>query len=151
MKNQDTINAKREEIRKDIVQALKDENQEAYSKALNDMMQLVAEELRDEYDNKISAMAANVDASALAARGIHMLTSEEKSFYQKLIESAKSANPKQALEDANVTFPRTIIDQVFDDLENEHQLLKAVNFVNTTGLTEFITCLLYTSDAADEL
>ena len=139
MKNQDTINAKREEIRKDIAQALKDENQEAYSKALNDMMQLVAEELRDEYDDKISAMAANVDASALAARGVHMLTSEEKSFYQKLIESAKSVNPKQALEDANVTFPRTIIDQVFNDLENEHQLLKAVNFVNTTGLTEFIT------------
>ena len=34
--------------------------------------------------------------------------------------------------------PRTVIEQVFEDLENNHPLLSKIDFVNVTGMTEFL-------------
>ena len=35
--------------------------------------------------------------------------------------------------------PPTVIDRVFEELERGHELLKAISFVNTTGITKWIT------------
>ena len=50
----------------------------------------------------------------------------------------KSSNPKQALTTVEVAFPKTVIDAVFEDLVNEHPLLDEVDFVNTSGLIEYL-------------
>lgn len=78
------------------------------------------------------------DEQALVARGLRQLTSEEKEFYQKLIECGKSANPKQALNDAKVTFPITTIERVFEDLRTDHPLLRYINFIYTGAVVKFV-------------
>ena len=53
-----------------------------------------------------------------------------------MIQAMKSSNPKQALTDLEVTMPKTVIDRVFDDLTQQHPLLDAIDFQNTSGLIE---------------
>lgn len=84
--------------------------------------------------NKIIAEAksidiTNADAEALARRGIMPLTSEERNFYNEVKEKGSFEK---------LPFPRTIFERVFDDLKQNHPLLSKINFVNTTGTTEWI-------------
>lgn len=138
MKSKD-IALTREEAREKLAQALRDENREDYAKAMDEMMQVVTEEMASDVDVKIKAMMSSNDTNVLRSRGAYVLTSEERGFYQKVADAMKSLNPKQSLEDINLVFPRTIVDKVFEDLEANHPLINAINFQNTTGLTEFIT------------
>ncbi|YBH75112.1 mAjor capsid protein a (plasmid) [Clostridioides difficile] len=59
------------------------------------------------------------------------LTSEERAYYSQVIE-------KRGFTDLEITMPRTIFDRVFDDLEQNHPLLSAITFENTTGVTEWV-------------
>ena len=79
------------------------------------------------------------DVRVLASRGVRQLTGEESRYYEKVIAAMKSDSPKQALENVDLTFPTTIIDAVFDELETQHPLLSAIDFRATTGLTKIIT------------
>jgi hypothetical protein len=78
------------------------------------------------------------DTSILAGRGVNQLTSEETAYFNKVIEAMKSSSPKQSLEKLDVAFPRTTIERVFEDLVVAHPLLDAIQFHNTTILTEWI-------------
>lgn len=73
------------------------------------------------------------DERILASQGIRALTSEEKNFYNTLIE-----NSKNALTNYQVTLPKTTENKIFEDLERDHPLLGAIDFVNTKGITEWI-------------
>ena len=66
------------------------------------------------------------------------MTSEEKKYYQKLGDAMRSTNPKQALMDADLVMPKTIMNAVFDELQTSHPLLSAIQFTDTTGITEMI-------------
>ena len=80
------------------------------------------------------------DSKILAERGIRQLTSAEKKFYEKWIESATSSNPKQAFTDLITTesMPTTIIEDVYKDLTKEHPLLSKITFQNVGYLTEWL-------------
>lgn len=79
------------------------------------------------------------DASVLAQRGYRMLTAQEKKFYEGLIESAKSMDPKQAFTDLlDGGMPETVIEDVYKNLVNEHPLLDAITFTNVRYLTKWI-------------
>lgn len=78
------------------------------------------------------------DEQTLAARGFRQLTSEEKAFYQKWSECAASSNPKQALTDANLIFPVTTIESVFEDLRTDHPLLRYINIDFTGAAVKYI-------------
>ena len=66
-----------------------------------------------------------------------MLTSQETNYYEKVIEAMKSSDPKQALTLIDETLT-TVIDSVFEDIQEAHPLLAEINFQNTGILTEIL-------------
>ena len=81
------------------------------------------------------------DATILAQRGVRQLTSEERDFYNNVIDKMKaagSANPMMALTNTDKTFPLTIITQVMEDMKQEHPLLAAVDTVSVSGLAKIL-------------
>lgn len=90
-------------------------------------------ELRDEHD-----------AAVLAQRGYRQLTSKETKWYEKLIEAAKSPNPKQAFttiigtDNEDDIMPTTIIEDVYKNLRDEYPLLDAINFHHVGYTTKWV-------------
>ena len=71
----------------------------------------------------------NVDASILAQRGFKPLTAAERKYYNEV----KDKHSFDGLE-----LPKTVFDRVFEDLTQNHPLLSEINFVNVTGVTEWV-------------
>lgn len=136
MKSKDVMAQQREELVEKFNAALKSEDPEQVAQAMADMAAGIEEEILQKAANSIAV--EQMDAQALAARGLRQLTSEEKKYYEKLIGAMKTDDPKQALANLDVTMPKTIIEDVFEDLRREHPLLNAINFQNTSYMTEFI-------------
>ena len=138
MKNLDLIQAKKTEIMQKMNQAIKDGNEEGFAQAFTEFSDMLQEAVLSEAKGLVQA----ADNHVLAGRGVRSLTSSETEYYQKLIDAMKSPNPKQALTELNVTMPETVIESVFEDISESHELLEAINFQPTGALTEFITSTL---------
>lgn len=136
MKSKDIEQLEREELAQRFNAALKSENPEEVAQALADM----AENIQSEIMERAKGMVAveQLDAQALAARGLRQLTSDERKYYEAVITAMKSDSPKQALANLDVTMPKTIIEDVFDSLKAAHPLLAAIDFHDTTYVTEWI-------------
>lgn len=78
------------------------------------------------------------DASILASRGVRVLTSEEKKYYNSMIAAMKSADPRAAITNLDQALPQTVIKSVQEDIVSEFPLLDAVNFVVTTAVTKMV-------------
>ena len=76
------------------------------------------------------------DEHILAERGVHVLTSAEKKYYEAF--KKRLTNPQAALTDYEVTIPETITSRIYEDMEQTHELLSSINFVNSNGITEWI-------------
>ncbi len=136
MKSKDVAALTREELAQKFNEALKTNDAEQVAQAMADMAEGIQNEILER-----AASIANVeqlDAQALAARGLRQLTSDEKKYYEALTKAMRSEDPKQALANLDVTMPETIIEDVFESLKREHPLLAAINFQNTTYVTEWI-------------
>lgn len=136
MKSKDVKELAREELAQAFNEALKSEDTAQVAQAFADMAENIQQEVLERA--KDAAAVEQMDAAALAARGLRQITSEEKRYYEALITAMKSSNPKQALENLDVTMPKTIIEDVFDSLKAEHRLLSVIDFNNTTYVTEWI-------------
>ncbi|HHY28084.1 MAG TPA: phage major capsid protein [Desulfitobacterium dehalogenans] len=138
MKNLDILNQRKLEIMQRINQAVKDDDQEKFTQAFGEFHDLLQEAVLAEAKGLIQA----ADNQVLAGRGARALTSTENDYYQKLIESMKSPNPKQALTEMDVVLPETVIETVFEDIAEDHPLLDAINFQQTGALTEILVSTL---------
>lgn len=136
MKSKDVKELTREELAQAFNEALKSEDTAQVAQAFADMAENIQQEVLERA--KDTAAVEQMDAAALAARGLRQITSEEKRYYEALITAMKSSDPKQALANLNVTMPKTIIEDVFDSLKAEHRLLSVIDFNNTTYVTEWI-------------
>lgn len=134
MKNLDLIQSERNEILQKMSKAITEGNTEDYSQAFNELANSIQESIRNEYDQAVQSTDVNV----LAQRGLRQLTSEENKYYQKVIEAMKTSDPKQALSNLDVVMPKTIIEDVFEDLEASHPLLEAIDFQNAGAVTEWL-------------
>lgn len=134
MINLDLIQQKRTEILAKMSQAIADNNPEAYSQAFSELANSIQETVKAEYEQAIQSN----DSAILAHRGLRQLTSEETKYYNALIEAMKQSNPKQALSNLDVVMPKTVIEDVFDDLKTEHPLLDAIDFQNAGAVTEWL-------------
>lgn len=118
---------------KTMQEAIKSGEEKQLETAWEKFYEAVIDTVRQDFE------MANGDSSILAARGFRMLTGEERKFYQSWIDSAKSADPKQAFTDLlNGGMPETIIEDVYKNLVNEHPLLEAITFTNVSYLTKWI-------------
>lgn len=134
MTNLDALNQKKTAILQRMSDAMANNDTEAFQAAYNDMSDMIGEGLRAEFEQ----YRADADAAILAQRGVRQLTSKERTFYEALIGAMKSDNPKQAFTDIDKTYPETVIEAVFDDLEENHPLLSKINFQRAGLLTKII-------------
>lgn len=134
MTNLDALNQKKTAILQMMSDAMANNDTTAFQTSFN--------ELADEIGNAVKAdfeqYRNDADAAILAQRGVRQLTSKERTFYEGLIGAMKSDNPKQAFTNIDKTFPETVIDAVFDDLEENHPLLSKINFQRAGLLTKMI-------------
>ncbi len=88
-----------------------------------------AQGIQDQVLNE--AQTQNQDQMVLMNRGQRVLTSKETKFYNEVINNDGFAGVDELV-------PATVFERVFEDLTNSHPLLSKINFVNTTGVTEWI-------------
>lgn len=136
MHNNDRIT--REQARQAMMAAVQAGNTEEFTTAFNQMLESIEGDIRDEYTQQIAGLRQQMDEQVLTARGVRQLTGEEKTYYQKLAEAMRSNNPKQAVENLDVTMPKTVYNTVFEDLATNHPLLSAINFIPTGGAVQMI-------------
>ena len=117
------------EIRATLASALKENNDEKVTEALVRMAEGIQENLINEARSMVNTELNDIDI--LDRRGVAQLTSEERKYYNEVIE-------KRGFTDLTVTLPRTVFERVFEDLLQNHPLLSKINFVNTTATTEWI-------------
>lgn len=128
----------REEIRAAMMQALRDNDAEGYSKCFDEMMQRVAADLTADNEQRMEEMRQSADSAILAQRGVRQLTSEERKYYQAVIDAMRSSDPKQALQNPNLVLPTTTISSVFDELQTSHPLLSRIDFRPSGGAVELV-------------
>lgn len=71
------------------------------------------------------------DQAVMTQRGLNPLTSEEREYYNEVIGAGGFAGVQKLV-------PPTVFDRVFEDLRANHELLSEIDFVNTTGVTEWV-------------
>ncbi|HHX59784.1 MAG TPA: phage major capsid protein, partial [Epulopiscium sp.] len=134
MKNPDQAAEQKAAIMQKLNQAMTDGDEEGFAQAFTDFTDHIQQSVIQEAKN----ITQSVDTNVLVGRGVRQLTSDENKYYQKVISAMKSNNPKQALTDLSVVMPKTVIDDVFEDLINKYPLLDAVDFQNSGAVTEWL-------------
>ena len=83
-------------------------------------------QVRAEYDELKNV----TDNRVLEARGITTLTAEETKFYNEAVKSGGF--------NSDVTWPETILERVFENLQKDHPILSLINFTPTVGRVKVI-------------
>lgn len=126
----EVINASKERMNA----LIKDGNTDQFLDEAIKMMNASASEVAEQ---KVMAMYnqlnGETDAQILAARGIHGLTTEETTFYDSLIKMAKGE-----LTNTTVALPITIENRAFENMKVGHELLDAIDFVDSKGITQWL-------------
>lgn len=135
MKNLDITKAAQKEAAAAISVAMQAGDEEAIKKAWEGFAEAVKVAVQAEIETEATETA---DAQAMASRGVRQLTSDEQKYWNAFIAASKSGNFKQAINNIDVSFPETIIEDVFKELTETHPLLAAVNFQNVSILTKWI-------------
>jgi hypothetical protein len=87
--------------------------------------------MNDTMKDARKAQEENWDAQVLASRGVRILTTEEKKFYNTAIEA-------QSFDEVSKLMPPTVFERVFEDLQKDHPLLSLVNFQQTGATTAWV-------------
>lgn len=128
----------RQDARAKLMQAIADNDKASFDLAFNDMLEAIENDILQRHAEQMDEVREEADRSVLSQRGVRQLTSEEKRYYQKLSDAMRGKDPKQALLNTELTMPRTVMNAVFDELQTSHPLLSAIQFTNTTGITEMV-------------
>lgn len=101
----------------------------------------ICAQLREDFEE----VQRTQDNTILQQRGYRVLTSEETKWYQKIIDALKSTNPKQAFADIigddseiSAMMPSSIIEDVYRNLQETHQLFQTIRFQYVNYLTRWI-------------
>lgn len=128
----------RDEIRGLMQKAIRENDTEGFTSAFDQMLASIEQSIMADYEDRLTALRQEMDSAVLAQRGVRQLTSQEHEYYQRLGEAMAAPNPKQALENLDVTMPETVIDSVFTDLRTAHPLLSVINFIPSGGAIKMI-------------
>ena len=134
MKNLDLLKQQKEAWTSRIQDAVKNGDETAFAEAFVEYTDALQEAVIAE----ARGLVQSVDNTVLAGRGVRVLTSQEREYYQRIIDAMKSNNPKQALTGFNDVLPETVIDAIFEDITEEHPLLSVINFQNTAALIKYL-------------
>lgn len=101
---------------------------EEKTQALADYMEAVQKDAEDRILEEAQTFAS--DNNVLQSRGQNVLTSEERKFFNQVIDEG-------GFTDHDI-LPKTTQERVFEDIEKEHKLLQALDIQNLGAVTEFI-------------
>lgn len=135
MLNLDDFNQRKTEIMNALASAVRSNDETAMQQAMTDWQNYLSESIIAEANGILGATDSNI----LASRGVRQLTSKEKKFYENLIASARQeVTPGSVITGIGEALPETTIESVFDDLKQNHPLLNAINFTNTSAITKMV-------------
>lgn len=135
MLNLDNFNQRKTEIMNALASAVRSNDETAMQQAMTDWQDYLSESIIAEANGILGATDSNI----LASRGVRQLTSKEKKFYESLIASARQeVTPGSVITGIGEALPETTIESVFDDLKQNHPLLNAINFTNTSAITKMV-------------
>lgn len=134
MKNLDIIKQNNAAVLQKMQEAVKNNDTEAFAAAFSEFAEAIQEAVLKDARSLIEAN----DAAILAQRGVRQLTSEETAYYNKVIEAMRSKDPKQAITLIDDVMPKTVIDEIFTYLTENHPLLDAITFQNTGAIVQWI-------------
>lgn len=103
---------------------------EEINAALEAYVTAIAEDAGSQVRAEYEELKNVTDNQVLAARGIPVLTAEETKFYNEVSKAGGF--------DKDLTWPETIFERVFEDIQKDHPILRLVNFTPTVGLTKTI-------------
>lgn len=112
------------------VSASENATPEEVSGALEAYVSAIAEDASAQVRAEYEELKNVTDNQILQARGIHVLTAEETKFYN---EATKAGGF-----DDNLVWPYTIFERVFEDIQEDHPILRLVRFSPTIGITKVI-------------
>lgn len=130
MKNLDFENDFENKLKEDMKNAIESGDSEKFAS--------VQVAFAKNIESKILSEAKSVlgeslnDQQVLAQRGLAPLTKAENEYYNEVITAGGFSGSEKLM-------PSTIFERVFEDLRSNHELLNEIEFVNTTGITEWIT------------
>lgn len=144
MRSNDLANPSVESARQALTAALAGSDTEAAGRAYEQLAFAIADSVRQDFED----FRSEGDRQILMSRGVRQLTSEEQTFYQRLLDAMRSNNPRQAIANMDVVMPQTVIDNVFEGLTQAHPLLDAINFNPTGGAVKMMVNTHTTQAAA---
>ena len=133
MKNLDKIKQKKDELRSNLAEAIRANDEAQIGAAMDEWMQFVSDTVMAEANGLIDA----TDRTVLAARGVRQLTTEETEFYQSVITAARQ-DPQTVITNITSALPQTVIDSVMDDMRAAYPLLDMIDFVNTGAAIKWV-------------
>ena len=118
------------EMKENLLNAMNSGDEEQVASALTAFANSIQENILKEAKQ---AMNEDLnDQQVMIKRGLNPLTTEERTYYNEVITSGGFAGSEKLM-------PSTVIDRVFEYLTLNRPLLAAIDFVNVTGVTEWIT------------
>lgn len=124
-----TNNKQNEELRQKMLEAIQGDDENAIAEAMCRMAEGIQSEILQEA--RSIAQVESTDRMIMAQRGQAQLTSEERSYYNTVIE-------RGGFTGLDVAIPPTIFNRVFEDLEQNHPILSKIDFINTGLVTKWI-------------
>ena len=132
MKNLDK-NTNMETLRAELFASMQGDDANAQEQAFVNFAKGLQDAIMDEAKIEMAKQGeAYNDEKILVNRGLMKpLTSEEKKYFNAVIQ-------KEGFDNAEMAFPKTIIQDVFKNLKEEHPLLSRIDMQNTDVLAQMI-------------
>lgn len=130
IKNLDNEQQQTQKQKENLLDAMRSGDEEKFASAMVEFANGIQNKILQEA--KQTASQQFNDQQVLAKRGMQILTSEETKYYNAVIANEGFAGVEELV-------PPTVIERVFDELTRSHDLLNEITFVNTTGITQWIT------------
>lgn len=135
MINLDKIKQKKDDLRVQLAEALREGDDKKIGEAMDGFMSFMSETIMAE----ASGIGEAADKSVLAARGVRQLTAKETEFYNDFISRAKAAgDPQTVITNIGSVLPETVIDSVMDDMRAAYPLLNLIDFTNTGAAIKWV-------------
>ncbi|PHC33153.1 phage major capsid protein [Bacillus pseudomycoides] len=129
IKNLDREAKKQAEMKEKLLNAMNSGNEEAAAAAMVEFANSIQENIINEARQAVNEDLT--DQQVMASRGLQVLTKDEQSYYNEVIANKGFAGVEKLV-------PATVFERVFEELRLNHPLLNHIQFVNTTGVTEWV-------------
>ena len=103
---------------------------EEINAALEEYVTAIAEDAGKQVRAEYEELKNVTDNAVLAARGIPTLTADETKFYNEAV--------KKGGFDEDIVWPETVLERIFENLQNDHPILNIINFTPTVGRVKVI-------------